>query len=327
VNWGSTTVLVTGAGGFIGSHLTERLVRLGARTRALVHYNADGRRGWLDQSAERGEIEVTFGDVRDPASFQRAFEGADVVFHLAALIAIPYSYVTPVSYVRTNVEGTLNVLDAALKAGVGRVVHTSTSETYGSAQYVPIDERHPVCGQSPYAASKAGADQVALSYYHAFALPVVTVRPFNTFGPRQSPRAVIPAIITQALDGQEVRLGSLTPRRDLTFVRDTVEAFVKAAGTEAAAGQVLNVGSGHDVAVGDLAQMILRLAGVERRVVHDPQRVRPDASEVWRLVCDGAKAREVLGWQPVVSLEEGLAETIDWFRSRRGVYAPETYHV
>jgi dTDP-glucose 4,6-dehydratase len=326
MKWSGTTVTVTGAGGFIGSHLTERLVTLGARTRAVVHYNGDGRRGWLDHSAVAGDIDVIAGDVRDPASVQRAFDGVEVVFHLAALIAIPYSYVSPESYVRTNVEGTLNVLDLARRAGA-RVVHTSTSETYGTAQYTPIDERHPTCAQSPYAASKAGADQLALSYYHAFALPVTVVRPFNTFGPRQSPRAVIPTIVTQALEGQAVRLGSLTPRRDLTFVADTVDGFVRAAEVERAVGETVNLGSGHDVSIGELAARILDLVGSGARVTEDPRRVRPDGSEVWRLVCDASKAATLLDWRPRTSLDDGLRETIEWFRTRRGVYDTATYHV
>jgi NAD dependent epimerase/dehydratase len=326
MRWSGTKVTVTGAGGFIGSHLTERLVTLGARTRAVVHYNGDGRRGWLDHSTTVGDVEIVAGDVRDPSGVQRAFDGVEVVFHLAALIAIPFSYVSPESYVRTNVEGTLNVLELARRSGA-RVVHTSTSETYGTAQYTPIDERHPTCAQSPYAASKAGADQLALSYYHAFALPVTTVRPFNTFGPRQSPRAVIPTIITQALEGQAVRLGSLTPRRDLTFVADTVDGFVRAAETEAAIGETVNLGTGHDVSIGELAARILDLAGSRAEVTEDPRRVRPDGSEVWRLVCDAAKASTLLGWRPRTSLDDGLRETIEWFRTRRGAYDTATYHV
>jgi len=245
---------------------------------------------------------------------------------LAALIAIPYSYVSPESYVRTNVEGTLNVLDLARRAGA-RLVHTSTSETYGTAQYTPIDEAHPTCAQSPYAASKAGADQLALSYYHAFALPVTIVRPFNTFGPRQSPRAVIPTIITQALEGQAVQLGSLTPRRDLTFVADTVDGFVRAAEVDAAVGETVNLGTGHDVSIGELATRILDLVGSGAQVTEDPRRVRPDGSEVWRLVCNAGKASTVLGWRPRVSLDDGLRETIEWFRTRRGAYDTATYHV
>jgi NAD dependent epimerase/dehydratase len=326
MTWSGTKVTVTGAGGFIGSHLTERLVALGARTRAVVHYNGDGRRGWLDHSTVVGDVEVVAGDVRDAASVQRAFDGVEVVFHLAALIAIPYSYVSPESYVRTNVEGTLNVLELARRAGA-RIVHTSTSETYGTAQYTPIDERHPTCAQSPYAASKAGADQLALSYYHAFALQVTIVRPFNTFGPRQSPRAVIPTIITQALEGQAVRLGSLTPRRDLTFVADTVDGFIRAAEMDAAIGETVNLGTGHDVSIGELATRILDLAGSAAQVSEDPRRVRPDGSEVWRLVCDAGKASTLLGWRPRMSLDEGLRETIEWFRTRRGAYDAATYHV
>jgi dTDP-glucose 4,6-dehydratase len=293
-----------------------------------VHYNADGRRGWLDHSPVADDVETFAGDIRDPATLTEAFAGADVVFHLAALIAIPYSYVSPLSYVRTNVEGTLNVLDAARRAGIARVVHTSTSETYGTARTVPIDEQHPACGQSPYAASKIGADQIATSYVHSFGLPVVTVRPFNTFGPRQSLRAVIPTIVVQAVAGGEIRLGSLTPRRDFTYVADTVEAFVQAAQAPAAAvGETFNIGTGRDVAVGDVVEIVGRLVGSGVRVVRDPGRVRPEASEVLQLVCDGRKAEAVLGWRPRVTLEEGLAETIDWFRARHGAYDARAYHV
>ena len=320
-------MLVTGAGGFIGSHLTERLVHLGARTRAFVHYNADGRLGWLDRSAVEGDVEIFAGDIRDPATLQPALDGVDVVFHLAALIAIPYSYISPLSYVRTNIEGTLNVMDCALKADVGRVVHTSTSETYGTARYVPIDEEHPACAQSPYAASKIGADQIAASYARSFGLPVVTVRPFNTFGPRQSLRAVIPTIVAQAVAGAEVRLGSLAPRRDFTYIADTVDAFARAGDAPAAVGETMNVGTGHDVSVGDVVEIVRRLVDADVAVIHDPGRVRPDASEVRRLVCDASKAEKLLGWRARVDLEQGLAETVEWFRARRGAYAAGTYHV
>lgn len=323
-----TTVVVTGAAGFIGSHLTERLVRLGARTRAFVHYNADARRGWLDHSPVAADVETFAGDIRDPATLTAAFAGADVVLHLAALVAIPYSYVSPLSYVRTNVEGTLNVLEAALKAGVRRVVHTSTSETYGTARYAPIDEQHPACSQSPYAASKIGADQIATSYVHSFQLPVVTVRPFNAFGPRQSLRAVIPTIVAQAVAGGEIRLGSLTPRRDFTYVTDTVEAFVSAAQAPAAVvGETFNIGTGRDVAIGEVVEVVRRLVGADVRVVHDTDRVRPDASEVMRLVCDARKAETLLGWRPRVTLEDGLAETVEWFRARQGACDAKAYHV
>ena len=321
------TVLVTGAGGFIGSHLTERLIRLGARTRAFVHYNADGRRGWLEHSAVTDAAEVFAGDVRDPATLEAALGGVDVVFHLAALIAIPYSYVSPLSYVRTNVEGTVNVLNAAMRAGVRRVIHTSTSEVYGTAEYVPIDERHPLCGQSPYAASKIGADQMAVSYGRSFGVPVVTVRPFNTFGPRQSLRAVIPTIVAQALEGKEIRLGSLAPRRDFTYVSDTVDAFVRAAETPEAVGETINVGTGHDIAIGEVVDLVCGVLGVDVPVVADDRRVRPEASEVGRLVCDAAKAQARLGWRPSFDLARGLSETIEWFRARGRAYAAGAYHV
>ncbi len=259
----NTKVLVTGAGGFIGSHLAEKLVELGADVRALVHYNALGAAGWLDTSPRRNDMQVVAGDITDRDSVRQAVRDREVVFHLAALIAIPYSYQAPESYVRTNVLGTLNVLQAALEAGARRVVHTSTSEVYGTARYVPIDEQHPLQGQSPYSASKIGADQLAESFHRAFGLPVVTVRPFNTFGPRQSARAVVPTIITQCLAGKTVRLGSLTPTRDLNFVANTADGFVAAAAAPAAVGRTINLGTGREISVGDLARMIAQLVGRE----------------------------------------------------------------
>jgi dTDP-glucose 4,6-dehydratase len=325
LNWNGKRVLVTGAGGFIGSHLTERLVELGASTRSLVHYNALGTWGWLDQSPVRNDIEVIAGDIRDRDSVCQVMRGVEVVFHLAALIAIPYSYYAPTSYVRTNVEGTLNVLQAARELNVERVVHTSTSEVYGTARYVPIDEAHPLQGQSPYSASKIGADKLAEAFHLSFDLPVVTVRPFNTFGPRQSARAVIPTIITQCLTGRTVRLGNLHPTRDLNYVTDIMEGFVRAASVPASVGQTINLGSGREISIGELAQLIARLVGKSIAIEGDEQRVRPDKSEVARLFADNTLARTVLGWGPAVSLEEGLARTIEWIRQhleryRRGVY-------
>src|SRR6476659_2945591 len=259
MKWNDQTVVVTGAGGFIGSHLTERLVQLGAKTRAFVRYTSNGSWGWLDQSDLKNDFDVFHGDIRDHDTVARAVAGADVVFHLAALIAIPYSYHAPLSYVRTNVEGTLNVLQAVQQAGSGLVIHTSTSEVYGTARTVPIDENHPLQGQSPYSASKIGADKIAESFHLSFGLPVVTVRPFNTFGPRQSARAVIPTIITQALNGSEIRLGNLEPTRDLNYVSDIVEGFIAAGQAPKAIGQVINLGSGKEIAIGELASLILRL--------------------------------------------------------------------
>lgn len=325
MNWSNKRVLVTGAGGFIGSHLTERLVELGAKTRALVRYNSAGTWGWLDQSSHKDDVEVVLGDIRDHDIVDRAVAEAEVVFHLAALIAIPYSYHAPLSYVRTNVEGTLNVLQGAQRAGSEVVVHTSTSEVYGTARTVPIDENHPLQGQSPYSASKIGADKIAESFNLSFGLPVVTVRPFNTFGPRQSARAVIPTIITQALNGSEIRLGNLEPTRDLNFVADTVEGFIKAAETPKAIGEVINLGSGREISIRELAALILTLMNKEIPIAFEGARVRPENSEVDRLCADSRKGQSILGWTPQYSLEEGLAATIEWIREnseryRTGIY-------
>jgi dTDP-glucose 4,6-dehydratase len=317
-------VLVTGAGGFIGSHLAEALVRAGADVRALVHYNALGRWGWLDDSPLRREMEVVLGDVRDRDSVRTAARGRDAVFHLAALIAIPYSYEAPESYVQSNVLGTLNVLQAARDAGA-RVVHTSTSEVYGTARYAPIDERHPLQGQSPYAASKIGADKIAESFHLSFGLPVTTVRPFNTFGPRQSARAVVPTIISQALAGTVVRLGSLTPTRDLNYVSNTVDGFLRAGLAPAAVGQTVNLGSGREISVGDLAVLIGRLLGRDLAVEQEGQRLRPEKSEVERLLCDNSLARALLDWSPGVGLEDGLSATIEWVRNHAEHYRPSQY--
>lgn len=320
-------MLVTGAGGFIGSHLTERLSALGARTRALVQYNSRGHRGWLEQSPHREEIEFVAGDVRDAGSVQQAMQGVDVVFHLAALIAIPYSYQAPNSYVETNVIGTLNVLQTARASGTARVVHTSTSEVYGTALTVPISESHPLQGQSPYSASKIGADKLAESFHLSFNVPVVTVRPFNTFGPRQSARAVIPTIITQALAGRPVKLGKLSPTRDLNFVANTVEGFLAAAASPAAIGRTINLGSGREISIGDLAALIGRLLDQPLPVTQEDQRLRPEKSEVERLLADNTLARTLLGWEPRVSLEDGLARTIEWLRTNQVHYRPDTYAV
>ena len=326
MNWSRKRVLVTGAGGFIGSHLCERLVALGARTRALVHYNAAGTWGWLDHSVCRDEIEILTGDIADRDSVKEAQAGMEIVFHLAALIAIPYSYHVPASYVRTNIEGTLNVLQAARELSVARVVHTSTSEVYGTARYVPIDESHPLQGQSPYSASKIGADKLAEAFHLSFDLPVVTVRPFNTFGPRQSARAVIPAIITQCLTYDTVSLGSLHPTRDLNYVANTVEGFLLAAASPEAVGRTINIGSGQEISIGDLAERIVRLVGRPVEIVCDPQRTRPQKSEVERLLADNALARELLGWKPSISFDDGLKLTVEWIKAhldryRSGVYA------
>ena len=327
-NWSQRTVLVTGAGGFIGSHLTERLVALGARTRALIHYHSAGTWGWLDTSPVKDDIEVFLGDVQDRDSLREAVEGADIVFHLAALIAIPYSYQAPISYLRTNVEGTLNVLQASLTAGVQLVVHTSTSEVYGTAAYVPIDEEHPLSGQSPYSASKIGGDKMVEAFHKSFGLPVTTIRPFNTYGPRQSARAIIPTIITQALNEPAIRLGSLSPTRDFSYVSDTVHGFIKMAETSEAVGQVVNIGSGTEVSIGNLAEQILELMGKsELPIVHEEQRARPDDSEVYRLLADKRRAVGLLGWGPKLTLREGLDLTIDWVRQHIDAYRVGSYVV
>jgi NAD dependent epimerase/dehydratase len=321
-------ILVTGAAGFIGSHLTEYLVEQGHEVRALVRYNSRNDRGWLENSTLKEKIEFHAGDIRDYDSVEEAVKGTDVVFHLAALIGIPYSYISPLAYIRTNVEGTYNVVQAARKHGAGRVVHTSTSEIYGTAQYVPIDEKHPVNPQSPYAASKSGADQLALSYYRSFGLPVTVVRPFNTFGPRQSARAVIPTIITQILSGaRTLRLGSLSPTRDMNLVHDTVEGFVKAGLHEKTAGEIVNLGSGKEISIGDLAVLIAEKCGAKIEFEKDAGRVRPEKSEVERLLCNASKARELAGWASRFTLEQGLEETIAWFKGNTGLYKPDIYNV
>lgn len=325
MTWRGKRVLVTGAGGFIGSHVTERLAREGADVRALVHYNALGSGGWLDESPERDAVQVLAGDVRDPLTLREPMRDVDVVFHLAALIAIPHSYVAPQSYVETNVQGTMNVLQAARDAGVGRVVHTSTSEVYGTAKRVPIDEEHPLQGQSPYSATKIGADKIAEAYYLSFGLPVVTVRPFNTFGPRQSARAVIPTIITQCLASDRVRLGSLTPTRDLNYVSNTVDGFLLAGSSERAVGQTVNLGSGREISIGDLVNEILRILDKDVAIEADPRRVRPSSSEVERLLASNNRAAELLGWRPAVPLEDGLRETIAWMRTHLDRYRPGVY--
>lgn len=322
-------VLVTGGGGFIGGHLAARLVEAGAHVRALLHYNSRGDRGtlaWLEPTIVE-EIEIQFGDVRDFESVAQTVEGTEVVFHLAAWIAIPYSYVNPRGFVETNVLGTLNVAQAARSAGVKRVVATSTSEVYGSAQFVPITEDHPLEAQSPYAASKIGADKVMESFQRSFDLEVTILRPFNTYGPHQSARAVIPTIISQGLAGNSLRLGSLEPRRDLTYVSDTVEGFLAAAAAPAAANRTLQLGTNRDVSVGEIVEMVGRILGEELVVEREEQRVRPPSSEVMRLLSNPALARELTGWEPKVSLEEGLSRTIDYIRVHPDRFRPDGYAI
>jgi dTDP-glucose 4,6-dehydratase len=327
LNWNGKRVLVTGAGGFIGSHLTERLAELGADIRALVHYNALGTWGWLDHSSVRDQINVIAGDVCDRDSLRQAMQGKEIVFHLAALIGIPYSYHAPVSYLRTNIEGTLNVLQCARELSVERVIHTSTSEVYGTAQYVPIDEAHSLQGQSPYSASKIGADKLVESFHLSFDVPVVTVRPFNTFGPRQSARAVLPTIIAQCLSGEKIRLGSLHPTRDMNYVSNTVDGFVLAASTPSAIGQTFNLGSGSEISIGDLAQLVARLIGKPIQVESQTERMRPSGSEVERLLANNTLARNILGWEPKVTLEDGLQRTIDWAQQHLARYRHSVYSI
>lgn len=315
-------VLVTGAGGFIGSQLTEQLAARGAKVRAFVRYNSRADPGLLKQIPPQmlKEIEIIAGDIRDSQAIDQAIEGMELVFHLGALISIPYSYHHPREVVETNVTGTLNVLLSSLNRNIARVIHTSTSEVYGTALRVPIDEEHPLQGQSPYSASKIGADKLAESFYCAYELPVVTVRPFNTYGPRQSARAVIPTIITQALTQEVIHLGSLETKRDFTYVQDTVNGFLKAATAEGVEGQAYNLGTGNEVTIGELAQKIIALVGHTARIESDPQRLRPEKSEVMRLISNNRLAAEKLGWRPEISIDEGLRSTIDWIKENLNNY-------
>lgn len=316
-------VLVTGADGFIGSHLTEHLVRMGIDVRAFVYYNSFNSWGWLDSAEDsiKSSLDVFAGDIRDPHGVRTAMSGCDVVMHLAALIAIPYSYHSPDTYIDTNIKGTLNVVQAARDLGVERVLHTSTSEVYGTARFVPISEAHPLQGQSPYSASKIGADQIAISFHRSFETPVSVIRPFNTYGPRQSARAVIPTIITQIAAGaRRVKLGAVHPTRDFNFVSDTVRGFVAIAQCDRAVGEVINVGSNFEVSIGETARMIADVMGVDVEFVSDDQRLRPAASEVERLWADNTLARELAGWTPeyagIEGLRRGLTETVAWFSDR-----------
>ncbi len=327
-------ILVTGADGFIGSHLTEALIRRGCEVRAFVFYNSFGHWGWLDESPAdiKRELDVFAGDVRDPHGVRTAMQGCDVVLHLAALIGIPYSYHSPDTYLDTNIKGTLNIVQAARDLELEKIVHTSTSEVYGTAQYVPIDEKHPLQGQSPYAASKIGADQMALSFYRSFDTPVTIARPFNTFGPRQSARAVIPTVITQIANGERrLKLGALHPTRDFNYIKDTVEGFIAMAGSDAVLGEEVNLGSNDEISIGDTVKLIAEAMNAEVEITTDEQRLRPDNSEVERLWADNSKARELLGWRPEYGSREGfkraLAETAEWFtdptnlaRYKHGIY-------
>jgi NAD dependent epimerase/dehydratase len=327
MKWHGKKVLVTGAGGFIGSHLVESLVELGADVRALIRYNSAGTKGWLSISNMKDHFEVFPGDIRDIESISRAVKGIDTVFHLAALIAIPYSYLAPGSYVQTNVVGTFNLLQASRDSDVATVVHTSTSEVYGTAQRVPIDESHPLQAQSPYSASKIAADKLSEAFWRSFGLKVVIIRPFNTYGPRQSARAVIPTIISQVLKKDEVYLGRLDPTRDLTYVTDTVRGLIRGAEVPELAGEVINLGTGKEISIGDLAQLIVSQIGKNVPIRSDDARLRPDQSEVYRLCSDNTKARNLMEWKPLVTLEQGLTQTIQWIQENLKGFHAEEYSV
>ncbi len=325
-SWAGRKVLVTGAEGFIGSHLVDQLLQEGAEVRALVHYNPFGRWGWLQDRAD--DVDIRSGDVRDGERVARVVDGCEVVFHLAALIGIPYSYDAPESYIQTNVVGTYNVLNACRRAGVDRMVQTSTSEVYGTARRVPIDESHPLQPQSPYSASKIAGDMTALSFHHAFALPVVVVRPFNTYGPRQSTRAFIATVLAQLFSGSgEIRIGATSPTRDFNYVTDTARGFLAVADCDQALGQVVNIGSGREISIGDLVELLVKISGKDAKVVSDIDRLRPEGSEVERLLCDNSRAREWAGWKPEVTLEEGLQATAEWMEANPPTGKANRYHV
>ena len=330
MNLEGKTVLITGADGFIGSHLTEMLLAEGCKVKALSQYNSFNNWGWLEQIDRLNEVEVLSGDVRDPHFCRHITKGVDVVFHLAALIAIPYSYIAPTSYVDTNVTGTLNICQAALDNGCEKVIHTSTSEVYGTALYVPIDEKHPLQPQSPYSASKIGADNMAMSFYNAFDLPVTIARPFNTYGPRQSARAVIPTIISQIASGaKEIKVGDLSPTRDFNYVKDTCRGFIAIAKSDKSVGEILNIGSNFEITIKDTFELIKKNMNSDVDFVVDPQRIRPGKSEVQRLWCDNSKIAELTGFEPKFSMEEGMKETIKWFTEKTNLsqYKSTIYNV
>jgi len=328
-SWSGRKVLVTGAGGFIGSHVAEALARAGADVRAFVRYTSRSDNGWLEHADPEvvPAIEIFRGDLANPDAVAGAIKNRDVVFHLGALIPIPYSYRHPREFVTANVVGTLNVLEAARRSGLQRIVHTSTSEVYGTAQSVPIDEDHPLRPQSPYAASKVGADQLALSFQRSFDTPVVVARPFNTYGPRQSARAVIPTIVSQALSREVIELGAVEPTRDFLYVEDTVQGLLRCGEADGVVGQVVNLGTGTEISIGDAAERVLRLLERDIPVTLDEKRLRPPDSEVERLVAGTGKAKRLLGWEPEVEFDEGLRRTIDWLRGSLGVYKPSLYNV
>ena len=319
--------LITGAAGFIGSHLVESCVNNNFQVKAFVHYNSRNSWGWLENLSCTKEIEIISGDIRDYDSVYSAMQGCQAVFHLAALIGIPYSYVSPLAYLRTSIEGTYNILQSARELELKNIIITSTSETYGTAQYVPMDEKHPQVGQSPYSATKIAADQLALSYHKSFNLPVKIIRPFNTFGPRQSARAVIPTIIMQLLHGQKLKLGNTHPTRDFTYVKDTASAFIEICKSDEVVGQVINVGANTEISIGELAALIGKLTGNETDVTTDSQRIRPSTSEVERLYCDNRKILSHTSWQPRYDIEAGLLETIEWIKENLFIYKHSLYNV
>lgn len=326
----SKNVLITGADGFIGSHLTEMVVKEGANVKALSQYNSFNNWGWLEDVDCKNDIEVLCGDVRDPHYIKKITKNVDIVFHLAALIAIPYSYVAPDSYIDTNIKGTLNICQASLDNQVQKVIQTSTSEVYGTAQYVPIDEKHPLQPQSPYSATKIGADAIAESFYRAFDLPLTIARPFNTYGPRQSARAVIPTIITQIANGKkQIKLGDTTPTRDFNFVKDTCSGFIELAKCEKANGQTVNIGSNYEISVGETLNLIKKIMNSDVEFITDAARIRPEKSEVNRLWCDNKKINELTGFKPQYSIEQGLKETIEWFKNPENLkkYKADIYNV
>jgi len=323
-------VLITGAGGFIGSHLVEEALKQGAKVKALVKYNSRNDWGNLEMLSEdvKNSIEVVLGDIRDPFLSEKIVKGCDIVFHLAALIGIPFSYSSPENYVDTNIKGTLNMLQASLKAGVQKFIQTSTSETYGTARYTPIDEKHPLQAQSPYSATKIAADMLVESYYRSFDMPVTVIRPFNTYGPRQSARAIIPTIISQILSGKrEISLGSVDPVRDLTYVKDTVAGFIMIAASNRSVGEIINIGSEKGINIGDLAKKVIDLIGADVELKEESSRVRPSGSEVMTLICDSSKAKNILGWKPSISLKEGLNHSIDFIDQNLNLYKTNQYNI
>ena len=329
MNWKNAKVLVTGANGFIGSHLSERLINLGAKITVLLEYNPNNYLGHLKflQKNMLSEIEQILGDIRDPELIKKIVKGKDTIFHLGALVSVPYSFINPREVFEVNAEGTLNILLAARDQEVNKIVTTSTSEVYGTALYTPIDENHPLQAQSPYAASKIAADKIAESFYKTYNLPVATIRPFNTYGPRQSDRAIIPTIIIQALKKSTINIGSTTPRRDLSYVSDAVDGFMKIAESKESIGQVINIGLGEDISIGELIKMILLIMGKEMKIISTEKRKRPKKSGVMRLLCDNSKAKNIVNWMPKVSLKEGLSMTIEWMKNNPDYYNPDKYRI